>query len=72
MNKNIDTYYNQHIKPLSKNERLSIAKKILDDMEEKQQTPENERLEKIQAIKKLRGIVKNSAVSPSKEDWYKQ
>jgi len=70
MNKNIDLYYNKHIKPLSKNERLTIVKKILDDMEEN--ITREKRINEINAIKKLRGITKNADFTLSKEDWYKQ
>ena len=72
MNQNIDIYYNQYIKKLKRNDKLYIAKKILDEMETKKTAIVRNTPGKQEAIMKLKGIASNSNYKPTDDEWYKQ
>lgn len=72
MDLNIDRIYLHYIKPLSYDERLIIAQRILQDFMPERKQKINEAKDKLQMLRKFKGIAKSSDTIINEEDWYKQ
>lgn len=72
MSLNIDTVYLQYIKPLSYNERLIIAQRILQDFMQEKKQEITETVDKQKMLRKFKGIAKSGNTVINEEDWYKQ
>ena len=72
MNYNIDLVYSQYIKPLSYNERVIIVQRIMQDFIFEQKKEFNTQIDKLNNLRKFKGIAKNNKQIINDEDWYKQ
>ena len=72
MDLNVDLVYSQYIKPLSYNERLIIAQKILQDFMQERTQEGTETADKLKMLRKFKGIAKSGNTVIKEEDWYKQ
>lgn len=72
MDLNIDNIYLHYIKPLSYKERLIIARRILQDFMPEKRQEYNEVNDKLQAIRKFKGIAKFANTNINEDDWYRQ
>lgn len=72
MGKNINIYYDKNIRPLPLNDKLYIARKILDDASGNNDallTPDKSR---IKNLLRFKALFKDTTYNASEEDWYLQ
>jgi len=72
MNTNIEYVYNQYIRPLTLNERVFMVQRILQDFISVQKPVEEVKTDKLNLLRKFKGIAKTGSFNLTDDDWNKQ